>query len=65
MHMRMYVCLGEHFQEDYAKNINPFKLVPVIHDDGFVLPERYRTCVICFMLNVGEQPYSVTSQSIT
>ena len=31
---------GEHRKEDYAK-INPFKVVPVIDDDGFVLPERF------------------------
>ncbi|XP_067934764.1 glutathione S-transferase theta-1-like [Watersipora subatra] len=30
---------GEHVQEDYAKSINPFKLVPVIHDGSLVIPE--------------------------
>ncbi|XP_067933584.1 glutathione S-transferase theta-1-like [Watersipora subatra] len=30
---------GEHFQEEYAKSINPFKLVPVIHDGDLILPE--------------------------
>ncbi|XP_046351438.2 glutathione S-transferase theta-3-like [Haliotis rufescens] len=39
---------GEHFSEEYAR-INPFKLVPVIDDNGFVLTEsvailKYLSC---------------------
>ena len=31
---------GEHRRKDFEK-VNPFKLLPVIEDDGFYLPERY------------------------
>lgn len=31
---------GEHRRKDFEK-VNPFKLLPVIEDDGFFLPERY------------------------
>lgn len=30
----------EHMGDEYAK-INPFKKVPVIDDDGFILTERF------------------------
>ncbi|KAK9504329.1 hypothetical protein O3M35_010689 [Rhynocoris fuscipes] len=35
---RVNLAAGEHFQEEYKK-INPFKKVPVIDDNGFLLTE--------------------------
>lgn len=36
---------GEHQTEEYKK-INPFGLVPVIDDNGFILTERYMPCML-------------------
>lgn len=48
-------------QREFAEKINPFKLVPVIHDDAFILPERFATFYIIFCIYLP--PSSVTKRS--
>ena len=38
--MFIYLITGEHKQEAFKK-VNPFQLVPVIDEGGFVLTERH------------------------
>lgn len=37
--MNIYVYIGEHLTDDYFENINRFKKIPCINDNGFKLAE--------------------------
>lgn len=49
LYKNVLLISGEHFTEEYKK-INPFGLVPVIDDNGFLLTERFKNYLMYFLL---------------